>query len=363
MENIIVVKIRMEFEKYISNPQFEITRSFITSTFGIFYLESIHEGIDRIKNIKKQLFDEIVTSDREHRQQVYLLLQMNDFFDMIERKFIVLHNEYEEKNNFINDAESHKAFINMIHEVRTPLNLMLTVSQLLSRTINMENEIKKFKIIEYLNVYNKNLHRIIRTVNNIVEVVKIETGDITLDISYNDIVEVVEDIVQDSVVYFNNNNMELIFDTNVEELYINIDLQKIRKIIVNLISNAVKYTGDSKKIYVGVIYKNFKTYIKVRDNGVGISLYDEDTIFEKFTRGDLSLSRPSEGSGLGLFLVKNFVELHGGSISFKSCIGQGSEFIIEIPEINGEMSDVKKSCKYIREEIKELIEVEYSDIY
>lgn len=363
MESIIVVKIKKEFEKYISNPNFEIAQCFITSTFGVFYLEQVHEGIIKIKNIKKQLLNEIVSSNNNYEEQIGLILKMNHFFDDIENKFIISHNEYEGKTDFVNELEYQKAFINMIHEVRTPLNLMLSVSQLLSRNIQTDPNMDKAKIMEYLNIYNKNLHRILKTVNNVVEVVKIDTGDLKLDISYNDVIEVVEDIVQDSVKYFNNKNMELIFDTNLEERYINIDLDKIRKIVVSLISNAIKYTGIYKKVYVRVIYKDFKTYIKVTDNGIGIPIYNREFIFERFTKGDFSLSRPSEGSGLGLFIVREFVELHGGSISVKSCVGKGSEFVVEIPEIGMESNNIKKCSRYLREENKEFIEIEYSDIY
>ena len=141
------------------------------------------------------------------------------------------------------------------------------------------------------------------------------------------------------------------------------DADKIERIMLNLISNAIKFTKPSGQIYVNIQDKKETIVISVRDTGIGIPLEKQKEIFEKFIQVDKSLSRKQEGSGIGLSLVKSLVEMQGGKIYINKEITKGSEFIMELPV---KVLDNIKECNEIyntAENHIERIKIEFSDIY
>jgi signal transduction histidine kinase len=131
--------------------------------------------------------------------------------------------------------------------------------------------------------------------------------------------------------------------------------------MLNLISNAIKFSGKGDEIFVQVKDKNEFVEILVKDNGIGLEKKDLDTIFDRFSQVDKSLSRNSEGTGIGLSLVKSIVELHGGSIHVESEVGKGSKFIVMIPSKNVSHESMLYNSNLKNE--NESIKVELSDVY
>ena len=161
--------------------------------------------------------------------------------------------------------------------------------------------------------------------------------------------------------YSSKKDISIIFDTDNEEIYTYIDKPEIERIILNLLANCIKFTPNGGEIKVNIYDKVSEFKIVVEDNGVGIPKNKIDLIFEEFGQVDKSLSRKAEGSGIGLSIVKNLIELHDGSIKVKSEENKGTQFIITIP-IKSTIKDSYQEDKRIYN-TEEKISIEFSDIY
>ncbi|MEQ8199167.1 MAG: HAMP domain-containing sensor histidine kinase, partial [Clostridiaceae bacterium] len=223
-------------------------------------------------------------------------------------------------------------------------------------------EVNKKKIFKSINIIKQNCYRFTKLINNIVDTSKIDSGFFKLSLSNENIVDIVEDIVQSVSVYVNAKGLSIIFDTNTEEKIIACDPDKIERIILNLISNAIKFTNSGGIIFVNFIDKGDTIEIQVKDTGIGMDKKYLNTIFGRFNQVDKSLSRNTEGSGIGLSLVKSIVELHGGEIRAESVPCEGSVFKIELPARIIENSEVTAKVKPMNNKI-EMINIEFSDIY
>ncbi|MBI6873558.1 PAS domain-containing sensor histidine kinase [Clostridium aciditolerans] len=269
-------------------------------------------------------------------------------------KNIELLKETREFNKFITEF-----FSNISHELKTPLNVIFAAVQVLS-LYNNTGEGFKDKQDKYLEVMRQNCYRLMRLINNLLDVTRADSGFLKLNAQNYNIISVVEDITLSVASYVEDKGISLIFDTNVEEKVMAFDPYKIERIILNLLSNAIKFTNPEGVIYVNIIDMESSVTISVRDTGVGIPEDKLQVIFERFGQVDKTLSRNREGSGIGLSLVKSFVEMHGGKIHAKSKLGVGSEFIIELPAV---VLEENEDESFTHETNTERINIEFSDIY
>ena len=252
--------------------------------------------------------------------------------------------------------------VNISHELKTPLNVIFATVQLFSMYCNSGSlDDKKDSIIKYLDSIKQNSYRLSKLINNIVDLSKIEAGFFELNLSNNNIVEVVEEIVMSVTNFTDIKGLSIIFDTDIEEKIIACDPEKIERIVLNLISNAIKFTGESHQIFVNVKDKNEFVEISVKDNGIGIEDKYLDMIFDRFKQVDKSLTRNAEGTGIGLSLVKSIVELHGGRIYVESEFGKGSTFTVILPSINVLDENMIYNSKVKSD--NQSIQVELSDVY
>jgi signal transduction histidine kinase len=206
----------------------------------------------------------------------------------------------------------------------------------------------------------QNCCRLSKLINNIVDLSKIDAGFYELSFSNNNIVEVVEDIVLSVADYIKVKGLNLIFDTEVEEKVIACDPEKIERIVLNLISNAVKFSDPGNDIYINVLDKGDFVEISDKDNGIGIDKADMGVIFDRFAQADKSLSRNAEGTGIGLSIVKSFTELHGGKVGVESEFGKGSKFTVTLPARCVENENNLRSRALINNH--DVIRMELSDI-
>lgn len=183
----------------------------------------------------------------------------------------------------------------------------------------------------YINSIKQNSYRLLRLINNLIEMTRIDTGFYEIQLGNYDFIKIIEDITMLVMDYIKEKNINLVFDTYIEELVIAFDTDKIERVMLNLLSNAIKYIPKGGEIIVYIKYKKDKIIVSVKDNGVGISKDKLGFIFEKFGQANYCLTRPCEGSGIGLSLVKSLIELHVGNVYVKSIEGEGSEFLFEIP--------------------------------
>lgn len=269
-------------------------------------------------------------------------------------KNLQLLNETIKMNKLITEV-----FTNISHELKTPLNVIYSAVQVLS----MYNNTEEFwdKKDEYLIVMKQNCYRLMRLINNFLDITKVDAGLLKPNMVEINIVSVIENIALSVASYVESKQIQLIFDTDVEEKIMPFDPDKIERIMLNLLSNSIKYTKCGGKILVTLTDKKDSILISVKDTGIGIPGDKLKFIFERFAQIDKTLKRPCEGSGIGLSLVRAFVKMHEGSIEIKSKINMGSEFIIKIPAKTLTKHYVDDKFQYKTN--LERINIEFSDIY
>jgi PAS domain S-box len=289
-----------------------------------------------------------------------------------------LKNEIEEKimladsliqsNEKLKELDKLKSdFLSTIsHELRTPLNLILSTLQLtnlnMDKITNLDFDKDKFK--KHNGIMKQNCYRLLRLVNNLIDVTKIDAGYFNINLSNNNIVNVVEEITLSVAEYIESKGISLLFDTDIEERIMACDPDKMERIMLNLIANAVKFTEAGGNIFVNIQDLGESISISVKDTGIGISKEKQELIFERFIQIDTSLTRSKEGSGIGLSLVKSLVEMHKGNIKVESEPNKGSEFIITLPVYKIDENDgAIKTYGYNIQENIEKIHIEFSDIY
>ncbi|KNF08236.1 sensor histidine kinase ResE [Gottschalkia purinilytica] len=215
-----------------------------------------------------------------------------------------------------------------------------------------------------MKVMKQNSYRLLRLINNFIDLNKMDVGFFTIELKNKNIVKTIEDITLSIVEYTNMKGIEVIFDTNCENISMAFDEEKIERVMLNLLSNAIKFTSSGGKIYVSVYDKENKVEISVKDTGIGIPEDMIDNILNPFIQVDPSLRKSVEGNGLGLTLVKSIVELHDGNILVQSEYKKWTKFIIELPKtiIEQQEEDEITNDEFVDTRI-ERINVEFSDIY
>ncbi|HDI3092106.1 TPA: PAS domain-containing sensor histidine kinase [Clostridium botulinum] len=268
------------------------------------------------------------------------------------KKNIELLNESREYNKLITEFLS-----NISHELKTPLNVIFTAVQLLGF---YEKDVDYEKQDKYLKLIKQNCYRLMKLINNLLDTTKLDSGYLKLNLVNYNIVSLIEEITLSVTSYAESKGINIIFDTDVEEKIIAVDTDKIERIILNLLSNSIKFTNPGGHIFVKIKDCGENVYIHVKDTGVGIPSDKLESIFERFFQVDKTLKKNKEGTGIGLHLVKSFVEMHKGTVHIKSELGQGTEFIIKLPAVVCEKQ--VKSKNIIYEANIERINMEFSDI-
>ncbi|MBX4258232.1 hypothetical protein KTC96_17965 [Clostridium estertheticum] len=258
-------------------------------------------------------------------------------------------------------------FSNLSHELRTPLNIILCTLQLLDTyTTGSEVNEKERKFKQYIGIMKQNCYRQLRLVNNMIDITKLDAGFFNLNLQNCNIVNVVESVTMSVAEYIKTKSIKLIFDTDIEECIMSCDPEKIERVILNLLSNSIKFTRSGGSMKVNMYDKGEHIIISIKDTGIGIPPDKLNIIFDRFRQVDRSLTRKQEGSGIGLSIVKSLVELHGGTISVRSEYGKGTEFIIVLPIIvipkENDILEVFEFESESQERI-ERIDIEFSDIY
>lgn len=326
------------------------------------------------KDVNKEMFDDIsfnsfskIINYECDDDEIYLELIFKPLYGISKQitEIIVICIDVTEYVKGKNEMEKalkiqDELFVNVSHELKTPLNIIYSAIQLMEVYTKNDNS-NKMKINKSINSIKQNCYRLTRLINNILDVSRIEAGYLKINITNANIVNVVKDLVTSVTDFIKEKGLKVIFESNTDEKMIACDVVKIERVMLNLISNAIKFTNPGGSLFISVIDKEDTVEIIVRDTGIGIDKQYLDSIFKRFSQIDKSLSRNTEGSGIGLSLIKSLVEMQGGKIIVKSEIGIGSEFIVSLPS---KILENDKKNKYINSENKtEMINIEFSDIY
>lgn len=261
-----------------------------------------------------------------------------------------------------NANKSQSNFIsNISHELRTPVAVIMSSSQLLDLNLNKSNDITKST--DNIKIIRQNCNRLLRLINNIIDVAKVDSGFTDLKLKNIEIISLLENIVSSIIPYAQSKELEIIFDTDEEEIIMGADPNKIERIVLNLLSNAIKFSDNGGKISVNVYKKMDLLIFTVQDTGVGIHEDNLEKIFEKFIQIEDTMIRKNEGSGIGLSLVKSFVKSHDGDVYVESKLNKGSIFTVELPI---RVLDGEKVYFYNLDQSQSDImstSIEFSDIY
>jgi signal transduction histidine kinase len=276
--------------------------------------------------------------------------------------------EYKKSQKLLKEVEDTERaqrdfFTNLSHELRTPLNVIMGIVQLQDQAyktddLNMIKESYK----KYNQVIKQNCYRLLKMINNLLDITKIEAGYLNLNLENKDIVSAVENTTMSVVDYAKLRGVNIIFDTDIEEKIMAFDLDYMERIILNLLSNAVKFTPAGKNVYVTIKDLVDTIIISVRDEGEGIPKDKQETIFNRFIQASRDCKKRKAGTGIGLSLVKSLVELHQGAIKLSSDIGKGSEFIIYLPYTLVEEEKTEEAGSEKLEDKGEQISIEFSDL-
>lgn len=241
-----------------------------------------------------------------------------------------LHKCIEKNNEFFTD---------IVHELKTPLSVVIGAVQLLelnkcltgAAEKDQEPDKAESRIERSIRIIKCNCYRMLRLTHNLLDVTRAQAGYQTLKTVNCDLDLLLEEIVLSVKPYAEENQLYLHYNPSPKKITIAVDTEKIERIILNLLSNAIKFTKPGGSICVSSYPSRGRAFICVQDSGIGIPPEKQKEIFERFRQAGHSPGIELKGSGIGLSLVKAFVELHKGNIAIKSESGKGTEFIIDLP--------------------------------
>jgi diguanylate cyclase (GGDEF)-like protein len=236
------------------------------------------------------------------------------------------------------DRQKTLFFQNISHEFRTPLTLIIgPLETILSEKFGrMEQSLK-----EQLVIMQQNAGRLLGLINQLLDISKVDAKKMPLKLIRGNLSALASDITASFKHYADKLNINLTFSDDARNVEIFYDPQMMEKVLVNLISNALKFTPDGGWVTLQISETKDGEYalISVKDSGIGISTNDLPHIFNRFHQADATMTRNHEGTGIGLSLVQEFIKLHGGTITVDSTINKGSEFKVMLPKHDAPMQE------------------------
>lgn len=292
----------------------------------------------RLLSNHKILFDcEITASAIGDKQSNYIGIRWM-LRDISARKQAEEKMHFMEMQNYqLQQAEKVKSEIITVlsHELRTPLNVVLSFSDLILLKLN-QNKLTTDFITTYAKTIKESGSQLLTLVNSMLDLAKLQEGKLSLDLQPFYIGELIEIIVEKMRFFANQKNISLDFNYNIQDNIQDIkvinDPIRLQQILINLINNAIKFTETGGVLVELQEINKDKIIIRVKDTGIGISEIDLEYIFQAFRQVDNTMSREYEGTGLGLAIVKDLVDIMGGTISVESLLGQGSTFLLDLPQ-------------------------------
>ena len=227
------------------------------------------------------------------------------------------------QNKMLEENLKRDFLSNISHDLKTPINVIYSATQLEECLIKNSNisGLKKYNTIS-----KQNCISLIRLANNLIDTSRIESDYISANLKVKNIVDIIENIIATLVDYAHNNNVNLIFDTNEEEVYVELDEDFMQRIIVNLISNSIKFCDYNGMIKINVHASDKKVEVSVQDNGIGMEEEFIKDIFNRYSMGKNNEAKSNKGTGIGMFVVKRLMEIQNGNVFVNSKIGEGTRF-------------------------------------
>jgi signal transduction histidine kinase/CheY-like chemotaxis protein/ligand-binding sensor domain-containing protein len=247
--------------------------------------------------------------------------------------------------------EKVEFFANTAHEIRTALTLIGGPVEEIKKEVNLSERGRY-----YLSLATDQVNNLLKIATQLLDFQKFDKGKEELRLEVVNIVELIKQRISMFESYAQNNNVKLSFQSEVEIGMTAIDIDKMAKVFDNLISNAIKYSHKGGE--VGLCFFNDKSswVLTVKDQGIGIGLNGQRQLFKEFYRSENAINSKTMGSGIGLLMVRNYVESHNGKVSFRSKENVGSTFKIEIPYV-GEIEKYPINNLYFHDVVKQEIQL------
>lgn len=252
-------------------------------------------------------------------------------------------------------------FSNMAHELRTPLSIILGAIQLIEK--DNCGQTQSERTAKNLNTIKYNCYRLLRLTNNLLDLARSESGYLVLKPVNCELNTLIDEIVQSVRPFAEKKQLDLHCLKAAKPIVTALDIEKTERIMLNLLSNAIKFSNPGGTVTVTISESDGRAYISVKDTGTGIPADMQHEIFARYRQSGQFRRIENEGSGIGLSLVKTFVELHHGSIKLISEIGKGSEFIIDLPLITADDSCESINCSDFGHGTDEAAKVEFSSTF
>ena len=285
----------------------------------------------------RQLVAEVFRTEQKVSKQLHLPLQ-------IERKYFIVYGVpiigannvwkgvllvFHDISEMKKLEQMRKDFVaNVSHELKTPVTSIKGFTEtLLDGAMNNKETLQSF-----LSIILKESDRLQTLIQDLLELSKIEQHGFQLNMQLIDLYSVLQDVLKLLDGKAKTKNIQLEFHSKRNKVLLYGDLDRLKQVFINLINNAITYTPADGAVRIILIDGEERVRVSIKDTGVGISKEDIPRIFERFYRVDRARSRNSGGTGLGLAIVKHLMEAHHGSISVRSKLGEGSEFIIDLPK-------------------------------
>ena len=289
--------------------------------------------LEELINTLNSKKEELIAQNEKLQVKEEELVAQNEMLQAKEEELVVQNEELIDLNVKLKEAHKHKDYFlsTMSHELRTPLNAILGFSQALNlQYFGPLNETQ----IKHVSLINSSGEHLLDLINDILDIAKIDAGTVKLNIESFTISEIIENVISINTSQFSNKNIscEYIIDPDIKT--INADKRKFKQILINLLSNAHKYSPNDTTIRIEVV-KIVDNAIKtsIIDEGVGIQKGDLKNIFSDFYQSDYTRDQALGGSGIGLALTKRLVLLHKGDIGVESETNKGSTFWFTLPDV------------------------------
>ena len=253
---------------------------------------------------------------------------MSAFITALDRRHLIV--ELEAANRALSEANKHKTVFlaNMSHELRTPLNAIIGFSELLTDAKDGQfDDATRKRFLGQILTSGKHL---LSLINDILDLSKVEAGQMELRLQTVSVNEAVDQVVKTVEPLVSKKNIALRWSVDgVDQMPA--DAGKLKQMLLNLVSNAIKFTPESGTVTIAVKQVQDSVEFSVSDTGIGIAAADQATIFKEFHQADHGPGRKHEGTGLGLALTKRFAALHGGDVRVSSDVERGSVFTLSLP--------------------------------
>jgi len=316
------------FRNYRINPDLVLLSLFVSfiGSFAVIYFYYYMIINNRIHALSEKIREAFLSKEIPSKQNI--LEEVDSISQLSERVSMLIDTREREKNSFENLDSYRKEYLgNVSHELKTPIfNIQGYVDTLINGGIN-DAEIN----VDYLKRAEKSVDRLINIIDDLETITQLESGDMHLEMEKFDIAALCKDIYMQLELNASKKNISLMLSKKYDKpIYVIADKFRIRQVLVNLITNSIKYGLENGKININISNYNEDVIVEVSDDGVGIEDKHLPRLFERFYRIDKGRSREQGGTGLGLAIVKHILEAHRKSITVESKVGAGTKFTFSL---------------------------------